>query len=210
MKRCLVLLAICFPVLGWCADEIDFQPMFDGKSLSGWEGNEKIFRVDDGAIVAGSLKQPIAHNEFLCSEKEYGDFELRIKAKLVGEGDNAGIQFRSKRVPNHHEVSGYQCDMGSAFGGSVWGALYDESRRNKMLVQVDQQKVQKGLKKGDWNEFVIRCEGPRIQIWLNGTQTVDYTEPEDKIARRGVFGLQVHGGKPAEAWYKDIRVKELP
>jgi hypothetical protein len=189
------------------ADEA--KPLFDGKTLAGWEGNEKVFRVQDGAIVAGSLKEPLPRNEFLCSTKEYGNFELRIKAKLVGEGDNAGIQFRSKRVPNHHEVSGYQCDMGTVPGRNVWGALYDESRRNKMLVEVDQAKIKDAFKKGDWNEFVIRCEGPHIQIWLNGLQTIDYQEKDEKIARSGVIGLQVHGGKPAEAWYKDITIKEL-
>ena len=185
------------------------KPLFDGKSLAGWEGNQKTFRVEDNAIVAGTLKEAIAHNEFLCTTKEFGDFELRVKAKLVGEGDNAGIQFRSKRVPNHHEVSGYQCDMGSAWGRIVWGGLYDESRRNKMLVEGDQAKIKEVFKKGDWNELVVRCEGPHIQIWLNGVQTVDYQEPDEKIARSGVIALQVHGGKPAEAWYKDIQIKEL-
>lgn len=183
--------------------------LFDGKSLKGWEGNEKMFRVEDGAIVAGTLKAKIPHNEFLCTTKEFGDFELRLKAKLVGPGDNAGVQFRSVRIPNHHEVSGYQCDMGAAFGRIVWGALYDESRRNMMLAEGDQAKIKEVFKQGDWNELVVRCEGPRIQIWLNGLQTVDYKEPDDRIARSGVIGLQVHGGEPAEAWYKDIRVMEL-
>ena len=67
--------------------------------------------------------------------------------------------------------------------------------------------VLKAFKPNDWNEFRIRCEGPRIQIWLNGQQTVDYTEKDDKIDRSGVIGLQVHAGKPAEAWYKDVRIK---
>jgi len=56
---------------------------------------------------------------------------------------------------------------------------------------------------------VIRCEGPRIQLWVNGLQTVDYTEPESSIPRRGRFGLQIHGGEPAQAAYKDIRIKKL-
>jgi hypothetical protein len=204
----------CCAMIGWVAmsfgAEEGFTSLFDGKSLKGWEGNEKVFRVEEDAIVAGSLKQPIEHNEFLCTEKEFGDFELRVKAKLVGEGDNAGIQFRSKRVPNHHEVSGYQCDMGTAFGRIVWGGLYDESRRNKMLAEGDQAKIKEVFKKGDWNELTVRCTGPHIQVWLNGLLTVDYMEADEKIARRGVIGLQVHGGKPAEAWYKDIRIKELP
>lgn len=54
-------------------------------------------------------------------EEDYGDFELRLEAKLVGPGENAGIQFRSERIPNHHEVIGYQCDMGLAGGKSICG-----------------------------------------------------------------------------------------
>lgn len=183
--------------------------LFDGKSLDGWEGNLKMFRIVEGAIVAGSLTEKIPHNDFLCTKKEFGDFELTLKAKLVGEGNNAGIQFRSSRVPNHHEVSGYQCDMGDAFGRSVWGALYDESRRNKMLAEGDQAKIKEAFRPGDWNEFKIRCEGARVQIWLNGVQTVDYQEADAKVARRGIIGLQIHGGKPAEASYKDLEIREL-
>jgi len=187
-----------------------FVALFDGQTLAGWEGKLDVFRVADGAIVAGSLEQPIANNEFLCTKQEYGDFELRLKAKLVGQGKNAGVQFRSKRIPNHHEVIGYQCDMGTAGADHlIWGALYDESRRRVFLAEGDQAKLAKALKADDWNEFVVRCEGPRIQIWLNGYQTVDYREAED-VARVGVIALQIHGGKPAVASYKDIRIKELP
>ena len=65
------------------------------------------------------------------------------------------------------------------------------------------------LKVDGWNDFVIRCEGKHIQIWVNGLQTVDYTEADDAIARTGIIGLQIHGGPPAEASYKDIRIKVL-
>lgn len=186
-----------------------FVPLFDGKSLAGWEGNEKMFRVEKGAIVAGTLKARIAHNEFLCTTDEYDDFELRLTARLVGQGQNAGVQFRSRRIPNHHEVIGYQCDIGASGERPIWGALYDESRRRKVLASGDDAKIKNVLKPDDWNELVIRCRGPRIQIWVNGYQTVDYTEPDDKIARRGIIGLQIHGGAPAEASYKDIRIKSL-
>ena len=104
--------------------------IFDDKTFAGWEGDLTIFRIQDGAIVGGTLERRIARNEFLCTTKPYGDFELRLKLKLLGgEGANAGIQFRTKRIPNHHEVSGYQADMGTGY----WGALNDESRRNKVL-----------------------------------------------------------------------------
>lgn len=192
------------------AIEAGFVSLFDGKTLAGWEGNEKAFRVENGAVVAGSLTDAIPQNEFLCTTKEYGDFELRLQAKLEGKGENAGIQFRSKRVPNHHEVSGYQCDMGRAWDRSVWGALYDESRRNKMLAEPSEAAAKEAAREpGEWNDFVIRCEGPTVQIWLNGVQTVDYGEKDGGIARSGVIGLQIHGGAPAQASYRNIRLKTL-
>lgn len=190
-------------------DEEGFKPLFDGKSLAGWEGNEKMFRIADGAIVAGTLNERIPRNEFLCTKERYDDFELRFQAKLVGKGDNAGVQFRSERVPNHHEVSGYQCDIGKMGDRPIWGWLYDESRRNKFLVQTEGDALAKKLKADDWNDLVIRCEGSRVQIWVNGLQTVDYKEADGAIAKTGIIGLQIHGGEPAEASYRKIRIKSL-
>jgi hypothetical protein len=189
--------------------EQGFTSLFDGKTLDGWEGKEGVFRVENGAIVAGSLKENVKQNEFLCTKKDYGDFELRLEAKLVGAGENAGVQFRSERIPNHHEVIGYQCDMGLAGGKSIWGALYDESRRKTFLATGDDEILKKKVKADDFNEIVIRCEGAHIQLWVNGVQTVDYTEKEENIARKGKIALQIHGGKPAEASYRRIRIKEL-
>ena len=203
------LVALASPVTFAADTEEGFEPLFDGKSLAGWEGKEGVFRVEDGAIVAGSLKEKIPNNEFLCSTKRYGDFELRLKARLVGRGQNAGVQFRSQRIANHFEMIGYQCDMGTMQGRPIWGALYDESRRRKFLAEPEHEKLSAVLKTGDWNDLVIRCEGPRVQLWVNGVQTVDYTEPDGEIPRRGRFGLQIHGGEPAEAAYKDIRIKRL-
>jgi hypothetical protein len=65
------------------------------------------------------------------------------------------------------------------------------------------------VKPNDWNEYVIRAEGPHIQFWLNGLKTIDYTEPDDSIARTGVIAVQIHAGAPSEAWYKDISITEL-
>jgi hypothetical protein len=180
--------------------------LFDGKTLSGWEGTEKMFRVEEGAIVAGTLKAKIPRNEFLATKKDYGDFELRLKFKLLGgSGANAGVQIRSERIPNHHEMIGYQADMGDGW----WGALYDESRRNKVLAAPKKEVIAKALKRDDWNDYRIRCEGKRIQLWINGQQTVDYTEPDDKIPQHGKIAVQIHGGPPSEAWYKDIVITEL-
>src|SRR5436305_11910526 len=149
------------------------KPLFDGKTFDGWEGDtEKTWRIEDGAIVGGSLETVVPRNEFLCTTKTYGDFELKVKFKLLGDrkGANAGVQFRTKRIPNHHEVSGYQADVGQDY----WGALYDESRRKKVLAGPDKATIAKAVKYDDWNEYVIRAEGPHIRLWLNGTPTVDY------------------------------------
>lgn len=183
----------------------DAVSLFDGKTFNGWEGDQKIFRIEDGAIVGGSMKEKIARNEFLTTTKEYADFELRLKFKVLGKDPNAGIQIRSRRIPNHHEMKGYQADVGQKY----WGALYDESRRNKILAGPDAATLEKAVKKDDWNDYVIRCEGKRIQLWLNGVRTVDYTETDDKIEQTGLIGLQIHSGQPSEAWYKEITIREL-
>src|SRR5687768_2722953 len=112
-------------------------PLFDGKSFEGWNGDTaKTWRIVDGAIVGGSLTQKVPQNEFLATNrKDFRDFELRLKFKLVGtEGFvNSGVQIRSVRIdtpPN--EMRGYQADIGDP---TWWGALYDESRRNKVLAK---------------------------------------------------------------------------
>jgi hypothetical protein len=91
-----------------------------------------------------------------------------------------------------------------------WGCLYDESRRNRVLAQSNIEEVNKVLKRNDWNDYTIRCDGKRIQLWLNGLQTVDYTEKDPKIEGSGVICVQIHSGPPSEAWYKDITIEELP
>lgn len=184
--------------------------IFDGKTFRGWEGDtNKTWRIENGALVGGSLETKVPHNEFICTERQFTNFVLRIKCKLEGtEGFiNGGVQVRSKRVPNHFEVSGYQADLGDP---GWWGSLYDEARRNKLLVKSDMEKIKPVLKRSDWNQYEIRCEGKRIQAWLNGVQTFDYLEADDSIAGFGVIALQVHGGGKAKASYKDITVEDLP
>ncbi len=91
----------------------------------------------------------------------------------------------------------------------IWGALYDESRRRKMLVETDQDLAKRIVKPDEWNAIRVICQGPRIQIFVNGQQTVDYTETDKKIRDFGMIGLQIHSGRPTEAWYRNIRIHQL-
>jgi hypothetical protein len=181
-------------------------PIFDGRSFNGWEGNRSVFRIEDGAIVGGSLHDKIPRNEFLCTTASYSDFELRLKVRLLGGASaNAGVQFRTRRIPNDNEVLGYQADIGQNY----WGSLYDESRRKKTLKAPGADAIKKLVRTGDWNDYVVRAEGPRIRLWLNGVQTIDYTEPDRSIDTSGVIAVQIHAGPPSEAWYKDITLTDL-
>ena len=183
--------------------------LMDGKTFAGWEGDtNKTWRIEDGAFVGGSLTARVPHNEFLCTTRQFTNFVLRVKFKLVGKEGfiNGGVQFRSQRVPKHFEVSGYQADMGEGW----WGALYDESRRNKVLVKPDPAAVEKALKKGEWNDYEIRCEGRRIRTAINGVAMIDYTETDEQLPQQGIIGLQIHGGATAEASYKEITIETLP
>jgi len=184
-------------------------PLFDGRTFAGWEGDTAgVWRIEDGEIVAGRPGRKQEKNDFLCTTKRFGDFDLRLKIRLAGtEGFvNSGIQFRSERIPNDHEVIGYQAD----FGAGHDGALYDESRRKRMLAKPTPDVAAQALRPGEWNDYRIRAEGPRIQLWLNGVQTVDYTEPEAGLPAIGVIGLQIHGNAVSEVRFKDIVIDELP
>jgi hypothetical protein len=194
--------------IGFLSVEAAEKKLFDGKSFNGWIGDtNKTFRIQDGVIVGGTMKEKIPRNEFLCTTRDYTNFVLKLKFKLLGGPQaNAGVQFRTKRHENDNEVSGYQADMGDP---SWWGCLYDESRRNKVLVQAPTDEVNKVLKRDDWNQYEIRAQGKHIQLFLNGLKTVDYMEDDPKIEDHGVIAVQIHAGPPSEAWYKDITIEEL-
>ena len=185
------------------------RSLFDGRTFAGWEGDTAhTWRIREGALVGGSTERLTPHNEFLCTTRPYTNFDLRLKFKLIGTGFvNGGVQFRSQRATQPaYEMVGYQADLGDGY----WASLYDESRRNKTLVQPDSALIKQTLRPGDWNDYRVRCEGRRIRIYLNGTPTVDYTEPDQRIPQTGLIGLQVHGGGKVEVAYKGIELTELP
>jgi len=183
--------------------------LFDGESFKGWEGPDEFFRIEDGAIIAGSLEKEIPTNLFMCTEKEFEDFVLSLKVRFQPYTNNGGIQIRTERIPDDHEVIGYQVDVGYAGEMPVWASIYDESRRNRFVAEADAERIAALLKKDEFNDYRILCEGPNIKVWFNGEQVIDYVEEEEGIARKGKICVQIHGGSPAEATYKDIVIEEL-
>lgn len=187
-----------------------YTPLFDGKSFAGWEGDtEHTWRIENGCLVAGSQDKATPRNEFLSTKKKFGDFELRLKFKITGDKKvNAGVQFRTSRIPDHHEVIGYQADIGPGW----YGKLYDESRRKKVIGDTDEETSRLALSKvadDGWHTYRIRAVGNHVQLWLNGVNTVNYIEKDDSIDRDGIIAIQIHGGMQAIIAYKDIQILEL-
>lgn len=159
-----------------------------------------IWTVNDGVITGKHTG--LKYNDFLRSKKFYGNFRLSLQFQLVGGIGNSGVQFRSKPVPDSHEVAGYQADAGEKY----WGALYDESRRKKVLAQSPTP----DLDPKAWHKYVITADGNHIILELDGKRTVDYRETEPGIERSGFLALQVHSGPGIEVHFKDLQMTELP
>ncbi len=215
----------------WAADPAGtqapegFKSLFNGKDLTGWEGNPDFWSVRDGVITGQTTaEKKTKGNTFLIWKAgTLKDFELRIKWKLGAH--NSGIQYRSKDRGNF-VVSGYQADMD--YGNRFTGILYEEKGRGilvkrgtKVVVQANGKKVVEGqtaedkaivgaIKKDDWNEYVIVAKGNHVTQTLNGVTTVDLTDnQEDKRALSGILALQLHAGPPMIVQFKDIYLKEL-
>ena len=188
----------------------DPKSLFDGKDLTGWEGDEKTWRVEDGAIAGGSLDAVVPRNEFLCTTKTFGDFELKVKFKLLGDKDkaNGGVQFRTKRIPKHHEVSGYQADIGQGY----WGALYDESPAEQGAGRARQGR---GPAEDRQARRLERVHDPgrgaaHPALAERHADGGLHREGRRRWSRPGIIGLQVHGGGKTKVLYKDITIEELP
>jgi Domain of Unknown Function (DUF1080) len=203
-----ISLLILMVILSQCFQKKPLK-IFDGKTFSGWEGDTlKTWKISNNTLLGGSLEENVPLNDFQCTKKAYSNFSLKLKFKLENKGgfSNAGVQFRSVRLTNPaHEMQGYQADIGPGY----WGALYDESRRNKVLIAPDSNLIKKILKVNDWNDYEVIANKNRIQIKLNDKTTVDYTELDTSIPQSGLIGLQVHGGGKTRVAYKDIYIQEI-
>lgn len=182
------------PMLATPENAKDF---FNGKDLSNWYGDPKLWKVENGEIVGTS--PGIKHNEFLKSHLAAGDFKLTLQVKLTPNKENSGIQFRSEALPDG-EVKGYQADAGAGW----WGKLYEERGRALLWDKSGEEHV----KKDDWNEYVIIAKGSRIQTFINGKLCVDLDDP--KGSKRGIFAFQIHSGGAMQVRYKYLKLEVNP
>jgi hypothetical protein len=209
MRRPFLFLALCSLLSAPClADPVS---LFDGKTLTGWDFDPAVWRVEDGVITGGSTTDKIPKNFFISTQRSFQNFQLKLKIKCSGDPKtgliNSGIQIRS--VHDGTAMAGYQIDCGAGW----FGKIYDEHRRNKVIwspTPEQQAALDKAIDTFGWNEYTIRAEGPRIQTWINGVLCIDYTETDPNIALDGHIGPQVHSGGICLVQVKDVTVEELP
>jgi hypothetical protein len=198
MKR-LVVLTVALAAVALAAED-GFTPLFNGKDLSGWEGDSRLWKVRDGTIVGSTEGVTLSDNSFLITKKSFGDFILKAEVKL--RNHNSGIQFRSQALPNW-VVRGYQADFAE---NNYWGCLYDEKGKRGILANGWKDKAERVVKLQDWNEYEILCQGDHIQLKVNGMVTADL---RDSASSNGIIALQLHRGPPMEAYFRNIRIKVL-
>jgi hypothetical protein len=215
----LVLIALATPLR---ADE--FQSLFNGKDLTGWQGDSKLWSVKNKAIV-GQTDGKIADNTFLIWNGTAGDFELHAWFRM--KGGNSGIQYRSKQVRGNFVVSGYQADMDA--DNKYTGILYEEKARGILAMRGekvvitptgdrfvvgstgDPKKIAEAIKPAEWNEYVIVASGNKVTHSINGMTTIEVVDHQvDKRALDGIIALQLHKGYSMTVEFKDIKLKKLP
>ncbi len=172
--------------------------IFNGKDFTGWDANEKYWRIENGEIV-GQSKEPDHPYDYLCTTRTVKDFRLTLKIKLIPNTENSGIQFRSIRL-SRQEMKGPQADVGKTW----WGHLYDE--HGKGLVT--KESGERFVKENDWNTYEIVAVGSRIRTAINGNLCADVDD--DTLLKQGVIGLQIHSGGPTEVRFKDIQLELNP
>jgi hypothetical protein len=212
--RVLGILALVLAVLPAGAADKDkdgWVPLFNGKNLDGWEqrNGTATYRVEGDSIVGKTSEG--SPNSFLCTVKEYGDFELKFEVK-VDDQLNSGVQIRSKSKGDTKDgrVHGPQVEI--ATNGNA-GFIYAEGLSFGWLSEKrDDPKAKAAFKKGEWNQYLVRAEGKSIKTWVNGVPVADLVDEKTSMMK-GFIGLQVHGIKkgtgPYEVRWRNIAIREL-
>ena len=233
-------IAECIPAFNRLSAEVgqtDWQWIFNGKDLSGWKGDMRLWTVQDGVIRGETTPEKQTNgNTFLVWEGgRLKDFELMLKFRI--RNGNSGVQYRSKEFAEFR-ITGYQAEVENAQGkvgflyhegGRGWLVnvgdmmLIDEKGQKKVVGRVGDQAAM--IKAGyydeqDWNEYHIICRGNQVEQYLNGLQTIELidndrvTNPDDPAdrngsIREGVIALQIHAGPPMLVEFKDVRIRRL-
>lgn len=211
-------------------DDPAFRPIFDGKALTGWEGDTKYWRVENGAIVGETTQEaPLKQNTFLTWRGGAPkDFELKIEYRLSMQG-NSGVQYRSEPIPDRQfALRGYQADIDSE--NRFTGQIYEEGGRGFLALRGQMNRVEGGqtvnkliisslgdgaqlaslIRKQDWNELHIIARGNTLIQSMNGQVMSLLIDDEPKGRRmEGVIGLQLHVGPPMKIEFRNIRLKNL-
>jgi len=202
----------------------EFENLFNGKNLDGWDGNPELWSVEDGAITGKTTgPEQLDYNQFLIWEGgEVENFELHAKVKQ--SGNNTGIQYRSAKMPEvgKWSIGGYQCDVHPTAVNNAM--VYDERGRgiivkNGQSVVIDPQGNKWVVAERDpvevdvaeWNDYTIIAKGNHLIHKVNGKVTIDLVDHE-KAERelKGLLAFQIHRGPAMTVQIKDVRYKKLP
>ena len=208
------------------ANEPGFVSIFDGRSLSGWDGDPRIWAVGGEGAIIGRTTAETKATQNTCLIWDGGpldDFELRLKYRI--DSGNSGVQIRSQRSGNW-VMAGYQIDIDA--GNTYTGGLYDEKGRGilatagqKVVYQQDGSKTVSGatsaagqiatiVRSNDWNDLHIVAQGDSIIVKINGVTTLEVSDHDQANKETaGLLGLQLHSGPPMTVQFKDIRLKRL-
>ena len=247
MTRDLVLMTalVCLPCYFAAAADVPsmapnemagMRTLFNGKDLTGWDGDPRLWSVKEGVIRGETTAEnPANGNTFIIwNDGRTRDFELRLSFRCNAT-NNSGIQYRSKhitddRVKNKWVVRGYQHEIRNEIKfPNVSGFIYDEGGKRgrvclvgeqanwdkdgKQVVRsnlIDEAGFEKLFKLDDWNDVVIIGEGHRILHYLNGRLILNFEDNDvENASADGILALQLHGGKPMWAEFKNIRIREL-
>jgi hypothetical protein len=219
-----VLTACALLALSARGDEAGFRPLFNGRDLTGWDGNPAVWSVKDGAIT-GVIQGPesLPYNQFIVWRGgTVKNFEIRLKIRQVG--NNSGIQYRSKELPaiGRWSAGGYQCDIHSKLSSN--GKLYEEQGRttiaeNGQSVIVDPSGAKwlvaehpaVKVDSGEWNDVTVIAQGNHVIHKINGRVTVEVWDYESSARQpEGILALQIHRGPAMTVQAKDIMFRELP
>jgi hypothetical protein len=211
-----------------------WQTLFNGRDLDGWDGDGRLWSVRDGVIHGETTPDAKAEgNTFLIRKGlTLKNFELKLRYRC-NSANNSGIQYRSRHITegdpkNAWVVRGYQHELrNESKMPNVAGFIYDEGGKRGRICLVgekaewvngkkemvgeliDASAFEKLFKLDDWNEVRIVAQGDRVRHFMNGTETLDFTDAPELALREGVLALQLHAGAPMWVEFKDIAVRDL-